>query len=46
MIALTGASGRLGRLVARMLIERIDAGRVVALEPHAAGARRDTGGHA
>jgi NAD(P)H dehydrogenase (quinone) len=31
MIALTGASGRLGRLVARMLLERIDAGRVVAL---------------
>jgi NAD(P)H dehydrogenase (quinone) len=31
MIALTGASGRLGRLVARMLIERVDAGRVVAL---------------
>ncbi len=31
MIALTGASGRLGRLVARSVLERIDADRVVAL---------------
>ncbi|GIJ70970.1 NAD(P)H-binding protein [Virgisporangium ochraceum] len=31
MIALTGASGRLGRLVTRMLLERVDAAGVVAL---------------
>jgi NAD(P)H dehydrogenase (quinone) len=31
MIALTGASGRLGRLTLRMLLERVDAARVVAL---------------
>ncbi|GIJ60717.1 NAD(P)H-binding protein [Virgisporangium aurantiacum] len=31
MIALTGASGRLGRLVLRLLLERVDAGTVVAL---------------
>jgi NAD(P)H dehydrogenase (quinone) len=31
MIAVTGASGQLGRLTVRMLLERVDAARVVAL---------------
>ncbi|MDT5034938.1 MAG: hypothetical protein QOE03_123, partial [Micromonosporaceae bacterium] len=31
MIALTGASGQLGRLTLRMLVERVDAAQVVAL---------------